>query len=83
MEKGNEEISEKAVSKDYDLVAYEEIRIEVSAQKLLKNLYIPACVPGFAYKLNNVITPGGKDIGTDGRVTFILRKIHDKNTADK
>ena len=78
MEKGNEEISEKAVSKDYGCVAYEEIRIEYNLAILLKK--DPAVRAFFDgdYKLNNVLIPGYKDIGTDGRVTFILRKIPDK-----
>ena len=75
MEKGNEEVSEKAVSKDMSIAAYEEIRIEVFLSSLVS---IAANRAGFDikdFRLNNIIIPGFKDIGTEGQAVFILRKI--------
>ena len=83
MEKGNEEIPEKAVSKDYSVVVYDEIRIEMSLARALKMLAAEKGYDFSAYKLNNVFIPGYKDIGLEGQAVFILRKISDKNAANK
>ena len=78
MEERNEEISEKAVSRDYGRSIYKEIRIEYFLNKLLEHDHEVQSMLEEGYKLNNIFVKGNEDIGTQGRATFILRKIPDK-----
>ena len=75
MEERNEEISKKVVAKDYSHVTYEEIRIEFVLEELLKHWHPYNIYRKDGYKLNNIFVDGNKDLGTQGRATFILRKI--------
>ena len=76
MEKGNEEILKKAEVKDFSRVIYDEKRIEYTLIKLLAMDPLIQILMDAGYRLNNCIVPGGKDIGTDGRITFVLRKAN-------
>ena len=81
MEKGNEEISKKAVSKDYGKQLYREIRIEYALSKMLGLDPEVQIMLDAGYKLNNIFIPGYKDIGIDGQAVFILRKIEKEKEA--
>ena len=83
MEKGNEEISEKAEVKELSFDLYDEIRIEMHLGWALKMLAGQLKVPLVGYRLNNIIIPGYKDIGLQGQAIFILREFPWKNAADK
>ena len=81
MEKGNEEILKKAVSKDYARQIYKEIRIEYILARLLDQDLAVQAMLDEGYKLNNIIIPGYKDIGLRGQAIFILRKVPKKDGA--
>ncbi len=60
---------------------YEELRIELSADEIIGMMSINLSLIKTGYKLNQCIPQGSKDIGTMGRITFILRKQEDKDAT--
>ena len=76
MESRHEEVSKKAVAKDYGRQIHKEVRIEYFLNKLLELDHAAQAMIEEGYRLNNILIPGYKDIGIDGQAVFILRKIN-------
>ena len=78
MEERNEEISEAPDVKDYGVVVYDEVRLEVALSAILPSIDVVSSYIDKGYKLNNIFVKGNEDIGTQGQAIFVLRKIPDK-----